>query len=339
MKNNFIWADLSTFDLQDARQFYTDCFGWKYQDIGDGYLVCETEGTPAAGLYTMPEKFQRIGMPSFWMSYIHVGHIDQIVDKAKKGGAKIELGPQPAPGGGLVALIRDPAGAGFTCYEGEQPGGQNRENLNAMVWNELHVSSIELVEPFYREVFGWVITQSDEADRYEIRLPSREILKEPFAGIRVTDNAIKGDKEYWGVYFSVADIQTMEDKIDRAGGEVVAKQSLNGRNTVLSYDSQGAAFYLMEEKSTAKTNPQSIEPLVKWRAISGLLIVASAILLEASWVWGVLFLLWVIPDLKSGSTHFLEHVERHKNPVVYWLIVGTWVSLSVYLLLEWVFRL
>ena len=65
----------------------------------------------------MPEKFQSIRMPSFWMSYIHVQNIEETVRVAKANGAIIEVSPEAAPGGGLVALIRDPAGAGFTCYE------------------------------------------------------------------------------------------------------------------------------------------------------------------------------------------------------------------------------
>jgi len=62
--------------------------------------------------------------------------------------------------------------------------------------------------------------------------------------------------------------------------------------------------------------------------------VALAVLTETNWIWGLLFLIWVVPDIQRGSTHFLEHVERRSNPVVYWLIITTWLILSVYLLAE-----
>jgi len=103
MTSKFIWADLSTFDIQSAKRFYNQCFGWEYQALDDGYLSCLVQDSPTAGLYTMPEKFQGMGMPSFWMSYVHVDDLEKIVRLAD-------------------ALIRDPAGAGFTCYEGEDPG-------------------------------------------------------------------------------------------------------------------------------------------------------------------------------------------------------------------------
>ena len=245
MTNRFTWADLSTFDVQEAKRFYRQCFGWKYQDIGDGYLACEAKRKPSAGLYAMPEKFQRIGMPSFWMSYIHVENIHQTVIAAEKHGAKVEVQPQPAPGGGLIALIRDPAGASFTCYEGKALGEKDKAGTEArMAWNELHVSNLSKVEPFHSNVFDWVITPSKEADRYDIR----DSLSTNIASIRVTDNELKGDKEYWGVYFSVANLQTAIEKINLTGGEVVAEQRLADRASALAYDSQGAAFYLIEDK-------------------------------------------------------------------------------------------
>ena len=337
MTSTFIWADLSTFDIQAAKQFYSQSFGWNHQELGESYVLCSTDKHPAAGLYTMPEKFQRIGMPSFWMSYIHVQDIQQIVRAAEEHGAKVEIKPQAAPGGGQIALIRDPAGAGFTCYEGDNLGGRDSAgNFGRMVWNELHVSDLSRVESFYTHVFGWAVRATNDADRYEIYASSS--APKPIAGIQVTSNEIKGDKEYWGVYFSVSNLSTASKLIEQSGGKIVAEQPLGSLPAVLAYDPQGAAFYVVEGKRDSDVNHKVIAtPTTKWRAISGLAVVAAAILIEVNWIWGLLFLLWVIPDIRRGSTHFLEHVERRKNPVVYWLIISTWVALSVYLMLGWAF--
>ena len=337
MNNKFIWADLSTFDIQSAKSFYRQCFGWNYKEVDEGYMSCLAQERAAAGLYTMPEKFQSMGMPSFWMSYIQVDELEEIVRLAERHGATVEFNSQPAPGGGLIALIRDPAGAGFTCYEGKDLKGRGEHgNLGRVVWNELHVSELAKVESFYANVFGWRIDATDLPDRYNI-FASTE-LSDPIAGIQVTSNDIKGDKEYWGVYFSVRNLSGTAKRIEKCGGKVVAKQLLGNLPTMLACDSQGAAFYMLEvleEKDNAiacdgKTKTQTC----KWRAIVGLVIVAVAVLTDANWVWGLLFLIWVVPDIRHGSTHFLEHVERRRNPVVYWLIIGTWLTLSIYLLLE-----
>jgi len=334
MNNTFIWADLSTFDIQSAKRFYSQCFDWEFDEVDDSYISCQAQQSPTAGLYTMPEKFQRIGMPSFWMSYIRVEGIQEVVRVAELQGAKIEIKPQPAPGGGLIALIRDPAGAGFTVYEGEELTDINEvEKPGRIVWNELHVSELAKIETFYTSVFKWRIVATDISDRYHIFLSTDD--SKPIAGIQVTSNDIKGSKEYWGVYFAIKNISTATRTIEKNGGKIVAEQPLGNRQAMLAYDSQDAAFYIVEvgDKSYVSDHDEKVQT-PKWRAILGLLIVAIAVLTEANWVWGILFLIWVVPDVRRGSTHFLEYVERSKNPVVYWLIIATWLALSVFILID-----
>ena len=126
--NSFIWTDLSTFNIDASKQFYKQCFSWNYKGVDEDYLTCNTGDLPSAGLFTMPEKFQSIGMPSFWMSYIHAEDLDSIVIATEKYGAKIKVKPQAAPTDGRIALIRDPAGAGLTCYEREAFGREEDSN-------------------------------------------------------------------------------------------------------------------------------------------------------------------------------------------------------------------
>lgn len=73
---------------------------------------------------------------------------------------------------------------------------------------------------------------------------------------------------------------------------------------------------------------------LKKRAMLGLLLVIVAVIWELDWLWGVIFLAWVIPDLISKETHFFEQVTRTENPILYWSIMITWIVLSVYLLLS-----
>jgi len=323
----FVWADLSTFNLEEAQRFYGKCFGWKFHSLSDGYYACGSAQSSSAGLYVMPEKFQNIRMPSFWMSYIQVHDIEETVRVAKANGAIIEVSPEPAPGGGLVALIRDPAGAGFTCYEGDAFGGNDIGDAHgSRVWHELHVSDISVVEPFYSAVFGWKITRLNEPDRYLINDQSGVTV----AGVRVTSNELKGDKEYWGVYFSVDDLAVAIETIQQCGGEIVAEQALGERHSVLAYDNQGAAFYVGHKSNDSTAAQSELNSTIKWRAIAGLIVVALAFVLNINWIWGVLFLLWVIPDINKGSTYFFDHIDRRHNPIIFWLVVATWVVLSGY---------
>ena len=47
---------------------------------------------------------------------------------------------------------------------------------------------------------------------------------------------------------------------------------------------------------------------LKWRTIIGLLLIYTTVVLYPSyqWIWGLLFLYWVIPDLFTGTTYFIE---------------------------------
>ena len=68
----------------------------------------------------------------------------------------------------------------------------------------------------------------------------------------------------------------------------------------------------------------------KWRTILGLIFMYIAIWFNWQWAWGILFLLWVIPDLITGVTYFMEPVEKKENPILYWIIILSWILMSVY---------
>ena len=85
--NRFVWADLSTCDVDVAADFYSAVFGWRWQNSGndgnDGndfnivrrrrdYYYAIAGDESVAGLYEMPRKFAKIKMPPFWMSHIAV---------------------------------------------------------------------------------------------------------------------------------------------------------------------------------------------------------------------------------------------------------------------------
>ena len=73
---------------------------------------------------------------------------------------------------------------------------------------------------------------------------------------------------------------------------------------------------------------------IKWRTIIALILVYIALILNWQWIWGILFLFWVIPDIFSGVTYFIEPIERSSHPVLYWIIIVSWILMSLYSLSE-----
>ncbi len=68
----------------------------------------------------------------------------------------------------------------------------------------------------------------------------------------------------------------------------------------------------------------------KWRTIIALILMYIALFMNWEWAWGVLFLLWVIPDLFSGVTFFIEPIQRNENPMLYWIIIISWILMAAY---------
>ena len=52
------------------------------------------------------------------------------------------------------------------------------------------------------------------------------------------------------------------------------------------------------------------------------LVVAAA--LGIYWVWGLLFLWWLVPAVRSGQAHFVFEVDRDEDPVLFWAVVSLW---------------
>ncbi|APD07145.1 hypothetical protein UJ101_01629 [Flavobacteriaceae bacterium UJ101] len=68
----------------------------------------------------------------------------------------------------------------------------------------------------------------------------------------------------------------------------------------------------------------------KWRTIVALILMYLIIFMQWEWAWGILFLIWVIPDLITGSTYFMEPIHKKENPILYWFIMITWISMCFY---------
>ncbi|WP_339756615.1 hypothetical protein [uncultured Winogradskyella sp.] len=68
----------------------------------------------------------------------------------------------------------------------------------------------------------------------------------------------------------------------------------------------------------------------KWRTITALVLMYIAMFMNWEWAWGILFLFWVIPDLFSGVTYFIEPISKKENTALYWVIIISWILMALY---------
>ncbi|MEM7535554.1 MAG: VOC family protein [Chloroflexota bacterium] len=365
--SDFVWTDLSTFDLDAAKQFYTKVFGWIYEGYEDegGYEIGHIGVNPSVGIYAMPEKFQQMNLPSFWMSYISVRDIDTVVAQAKAHGGIIEIGPTNFMGEDKIVLIRDPAGAGFTVWDGADLRGKDTKGTHGrMAWNELYVSDALQVIDFYQTILGWSFTLAAGSDttlgrrRYDIQNEKGNTI----AALQEVPNELKGKAQFWIPYFSVKNVDSTLGIISREGGELIHREDSGEGVLAMAQDPQGAAFALIENPAAVlqsatpnrnqSTQQQQRSSGEKQDIASGtesrsanrsfierfkpytflaLIVVYIAAIYNLIWVWGLLILLPLIPDIRSGVTFLVEPIERTKNPVWYWAIIVTLFWMGLYL--------
>ena len=240
MANPFVWTDLSSFDVAEARRFYGALFGWSYQD-GEGadgapYSFARSGWQARAGIFEMPEKLQALNLPSFWMSYIRVDSVEDAVDTARGfADAIIEVPPTAFDAQRRIALIRDPSGAGFTVYEGPDLGAR-AETHGGHSWNVHHSGNAAAIEAFYAALFDWRF-----ADQGQGVFEIRDAEGAAIAHAEQVEDALRGGFQYWMPVFAVEDIDVAERVAQQAGGEV-SHRFEDGR--VMLRDGQGASLLI-----------------------------------------------------------------------------------------------
>jgi len=111
----FSWNELMTTDVEAAKTFYGELFGWQAQDIEAGgmqYTMIKTGDREIGGIMGMPEEAN--AMPPMWGSYVTVDNVDERTNRAQRLGAQVRVEPRDIPNVGRFAVITDPQGAMIT---------------------------------------------------------------------------------------------------------------------------------------------------------------------------------------------------------------------------------
>lgn len=238
--HHFVWNDLSTFDTNLAKDDYRALFGWSYQ-ADDGYEFAMIDTTPVAALFPMPKRLADLNMPSFWMSYIRVENLDTAVATARNhDNVVIEIAPQAFSEDARIALVRDPSGAGFTMYEGPDIKPPLLRH-GSVIERYHHLPNVELIAPFYTDLFGWRFQQSADSP-----WPVHDILDDAGTRIALAESVPetnRGKFRYWMPCFAVEQREAWLQRLAERQGSCTTDLT-DGRHIVA--DRQGAHFMIRQ---------------------------------------------------------------------------------------------
>lgn len=116
MNNDFCHVELSTDNVDKAKDFYGKLFSWKFEtmNMGDGkqYTTIQPGSGPGGGMMQKPMP----DVPTMWLTYVQVDNVDATVEKARKMGGTIIVPKMPVTDMGHFAIIQDPTGGVFGVW-------------------------------------------------------------------------------------------------------------------------------------------------------------------------------------------------------------------------------
>lgn len=114
----FCWMELGSTNVEAAKKFYSELFGWnlKTKNAVPGFEYTEfgSSERPLGGMYQFTKDCQTENgepMKSHWMSYMAVENVDDAASRVWDLGGRICVPPTDIPNVGRFCVINDPTGA------------------------------------------------------------------------------------------------------------------------------------------------------------------------------------------------------------------------------------
>lgn len=111
----FSWSELMTTDVEAAKSFYSQLFGWSARDMempNGNYTTVQVGEASVGGIMKIPAEAQ--GMPPAWGVYVTVDNVDETLAQVARLSGAVVMPPMDVPGVGRMAVVRDPQGATFS---------------------------------------------------------------------------------------------------------------------------------------------------------------------------------------------------------------------------------
>lgn len=240
----FVWRELMTDDVERARTFYGELFGWtwKGEQMGGGhvYWMASAGGRQVGGMMAKPPGPP---MPNAWSSYVLVPDVDAAARRCSEAGGRVLKEPSDIPEVGRFAVLADPFGAVFFPFRptsDESTPPPMPPPTGTFCWETLVTPDPARAIAFYGKVVGFGTGKT----------PSGEGSVFTAGDVMVADvqPARPGSPSYWATYVAVDGAEASRDRAARLGGRVLVPRIDVPKVGIVSViaDPSGAALGLFQ---------------------------------------------------------------------------------------------
>lgn len=235
-----VWHDLVTPNIGRAKQFYTDLFGWTYEDLSRGYTLVRNNGRLIGGFAQLDAR----GQQSHWLALVSVNDVNRTVAETTAAGGDTLLAPFDLPDRGRVAVLEDPQGAAFGVVHATAGDPVDRQPAtNEWLWNEVWTDDLSAASRFYQQLLGYV-----EAERTLHGVQYHYFKRDGKPRLGLIEKPSPAIGNTWVAYVRVASVADIAEKVEALGGALLMapRPDVRKGKVAIIADPNGAGLVIQE---------------------------------------------------------------------------------------------
>ena len=256
LPGHFHFADVHTTDVEAAKAFYADLFGWTYQEIPGApnrYVMASIDDRGKTAITGLTDEQRAADASSYWLPYLWVEDIEASYAKVAELGGTCLYEPVEVFDYGFMALVQDSTGAMLGLWQDKRQDTTVKDEAGSPFWYELHTTDVDAALEFYAGLVGWSTDPQQMGPNmtYHLIVPEQVDEHQRNAGgimQQMQQDTDAGAPSQWYAYFNVDDCDAAFERAQELGATPVMEPHDipgAGRSCWVA-DPQGAYLALMK---------------------------------------------------------------------------------------------